>query len=471
MTHDNPPTAPLNHEPEDEAAEAAPPAEASDEAAPGPRRQAAPAWPLQGDALRKPAAATAAKAQPSFVFSASGEQLTREELLARYRRQRGLPEDPFENGARPVPPPGYRDRIMNEPRPARFLSREAVEEPVPAARPARSFTLGQTIAIASTMALVAGAGAGVVGARFFAEPARRQAAAPVAGAAAAQPAAAQLVEATQPQMPAASQIAQAPAGNATTIDKKPVATATLQVEDVTGQTNSFIPLALHAEPGGLDKDILLKISGVPENAYLTSGHREDGQIWALSLAETKDVKLMVPQAKNPEIDLAVAAFEPKTGELAAPVKTMTVALSDVVVEPTSAPPPGQQPSSATDADKSALPGAAAPAATIGPAAPVEVAAATPETPQTEQLIKGGNRLLGSGDVSGARKSFERAWGNDGSADAAFGLARSYDPLVLASLTAGNAQADKDQALQWYQRAAAGGNPDAAEAIVRLQMKP
>ena len=57
------------------------------------------------------------------------------------------------------------------------------------------------------------------------------------------------------------------------------------------------------------------------------------------MAELKDLKLVVPDAPKPELDLAVAAFEPKTGELAAPVKTMTVALSDVVVEPASAPPP------------------------------------------------------------------------------------------------------------------------------------
>ena len=100
-----------------------------------------------------------------------------------------------------------------------------------------------------------------------------------------------------------------------------------------------------------------------------------------------------------------------------------------------------------------------------------MALATPETPETQQLINSANMLLVSGDVAAARKSFERAWGNDGSAAAAFGLARSYDPVVLATLTRGNATPDRDQALQWYQRAAKGGNLDAAEAVARLQMKP
>lgn len=412
-----------------------------------------------------PPPATQPKPHPSWVLSAAGEQLTREELLARYRRQRALPEDPFENGARPVPPPGYRDRIMNDPRPAaRFVEKAAPPEaPPPAARVARSFTLGQTFAIAAAMALAAGGAAGVLSARLS-SPQVAEAKAPAALPNLA-PAAVQAAAAPAPQL----QIADAGSAHSTTIDKKPVPTATLQVADVAGETNSLIPLALHAEPAGLGQDILLKISGIPEGAYLTSGHRGDDQIWSLSLAETQNVKLVVPQAQEPQIDLAVAAFEPKTGELAAPVKTMTVALSDVVVQPTSAPPPEQTAS----AQKSALPQADAsglPAA-VPPPESIEIALAAPETPQTAQMILEGDSLFKSGDVRAARKAYERAWGDDGSAAAAFGIARSYDPLVLAGLALKNAKPDKDQAILWYQRAASSGNPDAAEAIVRLQLKP
>jgi hypothetical protein len=408
------------------------------------------------------AAKPAERLQPGWVLSASGERLDREELLARYRRQRGLPEDPFVNGARPVPPPGYRDRIMNDAHAASFLARQqAATAPAAAKKERRTFTLGQTFAISAAMALVAGAGAGVVSARFA--PVATQAPAPVL---ATVPAAVLAPVEPAPQL----QMAQAPVTRDTVITKKPISTATLQVEDVTGETNSFIPLALHAEPAGLGTDMLLKISGVPAGAYLTSGHRENDQVWALSLADSRNVKLVVPQAREPEIDLAVAAFEPKTGELAAPVKTMTVALRDVVVEPTSAPPPGQVGTQGPDA-RSALPGASALPATIAPTQGVKVAVATPETAETRLLISQANSLLDSGSVMAARKAFERAWGNDGSADAAFGIARSYDPLVLASLAKNDGSADKPQAIQWYQRAASGGNPDAAEAIVRLQMKP
>lgn len=439
-------------------------------AAPAPRRTAeatAMTKPAVASAGAHTAASAAAKPAPSFVLSATGEQLTREELLARYRRQRALPEDPFETGTRPTPPPGYRDRIMNEPRPAaRFIERPAAENrpAVAAARPARSFTLGQTFAIAAAMALMAGGGAGVLSARFSAPSTPGATASPpVAAASAAGDTAA------APVPPPQLQLAAAEPSNITTIDKKPVPTATLQVADVAGETNSLIPLALHAEPAGLGQDILLKISGIPEGAYLTSGHRGDDQIWSLSLAETRNVKLVVPQAQEPQIDLAVAAFEPGTGELAAPVKTMTVALSDVVVQPTSAPPPDQaaatQKTALPDADAASLPAA------VPPPQSIKLALASPETPETQHMILEGDSLFKSGDVRAARKTYERAWGNDGSAAAAFGIARSYDPLVLAALALKNAKPDKGQAIQWYQRAASAGNPDAAEAIVRLQLKP
>lgn len=435
-----------------------PDAESRDEEIP-PRKAARTLPPRESWRGPQPAAASSARPEPSSLLDPSGQALSREELLARYRRQRALPDDPFENGGRPTPPPGYRDRIMNGQHDHPFGEREPAP---PAARAVRTFTLGQTFAIAAAMALVAGGGAGVLSARFAGQ---------TASASAPALAVAPVAEASVSGQPLKVAEAPAPAAMDTVIDKKPVATATLQVADVTGETNSFIPLALHAEPGGLDKDMLLKISGVPEGAYLTSGRRQDDQIWALSLAETKDVKLVVPQASEPEFDLAVAAFEPGTGELAAPVKTMTVALKDVVVQAASAPPPGQT-QAAPPVAKSALPGAnAARPVAIPPPQSVSLAVATPETAETQQLISAADQLFGRGDVVSAQRGYERAWGNDGSAAAAFGLARSYDPLVLASLAKSNGAPDRDQALRWYQRAASAGNPDAAEAIIRLQMKP
>lgn len=411
--------------------------------------------------------------EPAWVLAQGCEPLTREELLARYRRQRALPEDPFEAGGRPKPPPGYRDMIMSQPNTATFLRREMVApEPAPPPAPRRGLSFAQTFALAAAMGLAAGAGVGLSNLRLSWGPdAPSPPMMPAEAVAAVTPDVLEPTPRTDPA-PALRQAAmpQVPA-RSTEITKKSVPTATLEVADAAGETNSFIPLALRAEPANLGSDILLKISGVPDGAFLTSGKREEDQIWALTREDLKNLRLVVPEAKEREIDLAVAAFEPRTGELAAPVKTMTVALSNVVVEPASAPPPRQMPAAAPKTAKTALPDASESGypAPIPPPESVSLSLAKPETPETRKLLAEGNSLFKYGDIRKARNAYEKAW-KSGSAAGAYNLARSYDPVILASLNLKKAAPDKAKALEWYERAATAGHEEAAAAIVRLRLK-
>lgn len=208
----------------------------------------------------------------------------------------------------------------------------------------------------------------------------------------------------------------------------------------------------------------MKISGLPEGAYLTNGKRDADKVWALSMADLKDVKLMIPQSQQPQYDLAVAAFEKNSGELAAPVKTMTIALSDVIVQPVSAPPPLQTSQPVLpSAPKPGLPGAIP--------QPVNVNVAyTASQQMAAQHALTGDGLLKSGDLEGARKAYQQAW-TGGSPDGALGMAKTYDPVILATLTVNDAEPNAVQALEWYQRAATAGKSEALSAIVRLRMKP
>ncbi|WP_373505834.1 hypothetical protein [Aestuariivirga sp.] len=393
--------------------------------------------------------------EPSWFLDPANEQ-SRSEFLTRYRKSRNLPETPPHPTRQHVAmTPAYRDLLMARLRPpARFIaqlaSSEDAQQTLKQDRAAqKGLTVMQTFVAAASMAIVFGGTVGFLSAEFPALKAKTYALLNVA---------------PPPAKPAAKEPRSLTVAS-TVISKKQVSTATLQVADVSGQTNSLIPLSLRAEPGTLGSDLFLKISGLPESAYLTSGQRDADKLWALNIADLKDVKLIVPHSQIPEIDLAVAAFESSTGELAAPVKTMTVALSDVVVKPASGPPPQQVAEAKTALPTS--PQAGKPGAIPMPTGMTVSLAASQHA--GSPLVEEGNTRLKSGDVAAARKAFERAWAS-GQAEGALGIARSFDPVVLASLRIGKATPDTATALAWYERAASAGNTDAAAAIVRLRMK-
>jgi hypothetical protein len=410
---------------------------------------------------------------PSWFLS-QASQFSRDELLASYRKSRNLPDHPRPPKQREaVAGAEYRDLITAHPRPpARFLQMHEVdyslkeagsaEQPKPRNDNRRTLSLGQTFILAAAMALVSGATVGFLSSRMNSVTSQLST---LVGSEESRPAAV-LAETALAQVEPLGAIA-------ASVPKKPVSTATLRVDDVTGQTKSYIPLSLSAEPGFTGGDIMLKISGLPDSAYLTSGKRHGDEAWSLSLSDLRGLKLVIPEAQVPEIDLAVAAFETRTGELAAPVKTMRVALSDVVVQPASAPPPPQQ--------VTALPQRTAvqvvettgkdghPSAIPEPKSMSLALAVAQEKPAAALALKGDD-LLRSGKLEAARKAYSEAWAQ-GAGEGAYGLGRSYDPVVLTSLELEGAGPDAEKAVAWYEAAAKAGVPSASKAIVRLKLKP
>lgn len=390
--------------------------------------------------------------EPSW-FLQSGIGESRDDLMVRYRASRNL-SDP----ALPPRPPSslaaraYREQIMTRPHPPqRFLSgianenigEEATNKPKPP-----QWGLRKTFFAAAMLASAAGAAVGFLSSQFHD----------------IDDTAASLINeiATEPrvqvpaQKPAAAQAAQA-----TSILKKPIATATLEVSDISGETNTPIALDLRAEPAVRGQDLLLKISGLPDQAFLTTGRRQSDKIWALTLADLENAKLMIPQSQQSAIDVTVAAFEPKSGELAAPVKAMHISLTDVAIEPASAAPPSQF-------SRNVMPAAAQLSAIPHPEGKSLTRSAVDQ-------VAGGHvaraeTLLKSGDMDAARTEYEQAW-TAGAIEGAMGVARSYDPVILASLKFTGVKPDSAKAIQWYERAAIAGNTDAINAIVRLRLKP
>jgi hypothetical protein len=250
------------------------------------------------------------------------------------------------------------------------------------------------------------------------------------------------------------------AANKTVISKKPVATATLDVADTSGALNSMIPLILRAEPAAAGQTLALRISGLPEDAYLTAGTRISGDSWLLNPGQEQNVKLVVPKSGKPKFDVAVAAIETGSGELAAPMKELTVAIDDpnLQVEPANAPPE-------TATIQGGLGERQDP--------PVEAVTAEEETsaaavtPEAADLLRKGELLLKSGDLAAARQFYERAYAQ-GAVAGAMGAGKTYDPVVFAELNVQGIAPDPAKAMEWYKRAEDQGLADAAPAIEALQ---
>ena len=87
------------------------------------------------------------------------------------------------------------------------------------------------------------------------------------------------------------------------------------------------------------------------------------------------------------------------------------------------------------------------------------------------LLKSGAELMANADVAAARLMFQHA-AEAGSAEAAFALAETYDPLVFKkSGRRGAVTLDITLAQSWYEKARSLGSTVARERIVRLTQLP
>ncbi len=268
-----------------------------------------------------------------------------------------------------------------------------------------------------------------------------------------------------------------PAGT-TTITKKPVATAALDVADVQGAVNAVIPLALRADPAAGGQELAIRITGLPQAAFLSAGTRLSDNAWLLKPGEEKGVSLIVPAADTPKFDLSVAAIEAKSGELAAPIREMSVALNDALpAAAETAAPSGVKPlqqvavqTAPAAANVQITPASAppdTPAATAIPQPKSATAAKPAVSAEATGLLQKGDTLFQSGDLVMARQFYQRAF-DMGAPEGAYGVARTYDPAIFQEMDVHGLKPDPAAALQWYQKAKAAGIEEADAAMAPLQ---
>jgi TPR repeat protein len=83
------------------------------------------------------------------------------------------------------------------------------------------------------------------------------------------------------------------------------------------------------------------------------------------------------------------------------------------------------------------------------------------------LIERGDAMLALHDIGSARLLYERA-AKAGSSRAATEVGKTFDPNFLRREGAVGLQPNRSEAVSWYQRAAALGDPEAAVLLRQLQ---
>lgn len=255
------------------------------------------------------------------------------------------------------------------------------------------------------------------------------------------------------------------------IVKKPVAIARLDVSDAEGEANSLIPLSLRAESSEPNQLLSLRLSGLPERAYLTAGTRINANAWMLRPGEAQNVKLVVPGDSADQFAIAVEALEPQTGDLVAPVRELNVAVRASPAQPTPASQPPEtaevQPAAAPpetkrnfNLPKTSTKNAGATAMPIPQ--PIEQTAAKSGS-EVLSLIDSGNKLMELGDLPAARQFFAKAL-ELGEPKAAWKLGQTYDPAVFAEKKVVGLAPEPELALKYYLQAQAAGVTEAEAAV-------
>lgn len=258
----------------------------------------------------------------------------------------------------------------------------------------------------------------------------------------------------------------------TVIPRKTLQTAKLEVKDIEGAVNSPIALDIEATPANAESPVALRISGLPDAAYLTKGTQISAGEWMLKAEDLAQAELVVPHTSAPQIALEVAALEATTGLPAAPSQAMNVTLDMTAVPVPGVPQPKSEPPLPQTNDVRIVPVAAQAdqgfnKAQLPPAIPLPLESLNPEV---RGLMDKGNGLLANGDVLAARQFYLKAYGLN-APEAAFGVGQTYDPSVYKQHNIKGLAADPKAAAEWYGKAAAAGFESAQAAIAQLPMQP
>jgi hypothetical protein len=181
------------------------------------------------------------------------------------------------------------------------------------------------------------------------------------------------------------------------------------------------------------------VRGLPSEAKLSAGQRNPSGAWLVKESDADHLTLSIGGAASGDYPVEVYAL----GAVSAPQARQRLVFRVAA---------GSTLASAAGAPGTLFNTAQAPAQ-------AQPAAATPASPLTARAM----RLLGEGDIAGARLLLMHL-AEQGEADAAYELARTFDAEYLAELGARGVGPDKTRAMGWYEWASETGSVKAAERL-------
>ena len=238
------------------------------------------------------------------------------------------------------------------------------------------------------------------------------------------------------------------------------------------------PIPIEVGPAeALPRNTFLRIKGMPPQSAFSDGHFVANGTWALPIAGLQDLKLTVPLATSGRVELHLTLLAVDGTVLAEAKSVIAITASTIGGLASAAPAPS--------APTTQLPGSAS----LGPTMPPQpelvkpATRAVPPTARVEpiatipamkpedreravKLFSRGDTEFAGGDVAAARLLYQRA-ADAGLPEAAFALAKTYDPSELASRGVKGLRGEPETARKWYEKARNLGASGVDERIRRL----
>ncbi|TCO79688.1 hypothetical protein EV699_11874 [Plasticicumulans lactativorans] len=248
-----------------------------------------------------------------------------------------------------------------------------------------------------------------------------------------------------PEAPAPT-AAPAPAAAGATPAAAP-ASVTVLTSPARGQQGSDIPLQIALRDAARPEALLLVIGGLPMDASLSAGERDDKGRWLLPADRLEGLTLRAATSGSMTLLIRTRPRGPGA-DPGGPDAALEVAVL----------PPPPPPAAAPTADLVGAP----------PAPPPPPPAPAAETrPAPTDLLDNARRAFGLGDVAAARLYLEAA-AAQGDGAAMLELAASYDPVRLGERGPGGIEPEPLRAAEWYLKARQAGLADADAGLAALR---